>query len=814
MNRILPILVSAWLATTCVAIIPGTVPVTSTIAPTAPGSHFGVQTPVYGNGGFLTGASGLPQLQDLGWFPMGRRIGHAGMVGVTTNLEWYILGSDLTTWLPSAPLVNVFLASGFSTLDASKYPPNTILATLGNTTYTNGSGGYYQIVDAAGYPADGLGIVASANGSYNLMLVNNGNPWNVKQIGFPTDGNDILAKTQTALYNDRYDKLYFPTGIWPYSSQWAVTNGANGRTNGSITIIGDGSRLTIFRPTSAYSVNAPNATAPSDNSVAFDFKGFNMIHLKGFSKQYPSAPTWGTYTNWYQTTFVARAYGIRIRNSTNVTVEDVALYNNIHIGIGITDCYNVLLSHLWVTNTIKDGIVFDATQSGGDGAGLVRIDNCTVNAFGDTGIGVIESGFVTNVPPREFYIGPANVVSGPKDFSGRYVFPICSPQALTIIGVSDVTVFANTFNGGIGNTVVQARAGTNFGYNPGTNLMFFNNKVTGGVTNDYYFTVDGYENAQISHNIFQNNQGTLSLQSGKNVGFTDNHIIGNILWRPPLNGVTTNLFYIVYSPGGAGSVTYNSVTYTNRQTFAGAYGVTNYTVGGDGQLTPRLQGAIRVAGQQQNTTIRGNFFGPLEGPVFNQTISPDHTFFEDNNIPSSWGNGYDPFYGLLQLDVGGDGFILGSRNYFGGSTNFVHGPVVINGPNENRIQVTDYGTDLLSHSTILGTTNLLLTLPDIGVTDFKIYAIQTSPGQNTNFIGHFAWVQMVGATFDTSHWTQVTNGESANRRLLRNNDVLSSLTGVDIASWTATTNLQGRYLLRLNFPNKNNIFYQVNGQDH
>jgi len=50
-------------------------------------------------GGLLTGASSLAQLQDTNWFPIARRFGHVGMMGIVTNTgAQYILGGDLVSW--------------------------------------------------------------------------------------------------------------------------------------------------------------------------------------------------------------------------------------------------------------------------------------------------------------------------------------------------------------------------------------------------------------------------------------------------------------------------------------------------------------------------------------------------------------------------------------------------------------------------------------------------------------------------------------------------------------------------------------------
>jgi len=99
MKHVFFIFASAWLALSGLAAIPGTVQVSAPVAPSATNSPYGAQVPRYGYGGFLTGASSLSQLQDTNWFPIARRTGHAGMIGVVTNTgAQYILGDDLVSW--------------------------------------------------------------------------------------------------------------------------------------------------------------------------------------------------------------------------------------------------------------------------------------------------------------------------------------------------------------------------------------------------------------------------------------------------------------------------------------------------------------------------------------------------------------------------------------------------------------------------------------------------------------------------------------------------------------------------------------------
>lgn len=755
----------------------------------------------YNKGSVMTWMTNVSQLTTL--FANQREPGMSSVI----NGDTYILAPDLTTWTLSNPLVSVGLASGFSTLNPLAYSLNTILSTLGNTSYTNGSGGYYTIASSTEFPADSLGILSTANTNFNVVLVNNGQPWKIRQLGVIANGvTDDLAKMQGILTRDRYDAIELPPGARvAFSTQIAVTNGVTGRTNGNLTIIGDGSHSSIFVPTSAYTTTPPNSTPPSDNSVAMDFNGFRSLNFKGWSKQYASAPTWAVYTNWFSTTFVARAYGIRIRNCDNVTLDDIGLLNSIHIGLGVADYKQVTIRNCWVTNSIKDGIILDSNT---EDNGRALIQGCYVYAFGDTGIGVLSSTFL-NRPPHDIQFKD-NFVVFPKDFSGRYANPRNTSQALTIVSASDVIATGNTFDGGIGVPAVTFISGINtLAYS--TNFTFANNIVRNGLTNDFFFAVNGVRNVNINNNIFQNCQGTLTLQNNTNCILSYNQFDNCIQWRPYTNNVTTNLNYYAYSPGGSGTVTYNSVTYTNRQTFSGVVGITNYTFAGDGQMIPRYQGLIRVAGAQINTVLKGNIVSSIEGPFLYQTANPLVTFVDDNIVPRSWSLGYDPFYGTVLLDAGGTGFSIGDRNYFGDSTNYVTGPVVINAPSNNRLSIKDRATDLISDSTILATTNLTLTLPDIGVSHFWVHAIGTSPGQNTNSVIRYAFGQMVGQAYSANHWEQLTNGPtSGNRRLLREKNYWLSNGGPE-SGYNIITNLQGNFQVLINYAIPVSIRYRVEG---
>lgn len=788
------------------------------IQPTSTNATYPVTLSRYMKGARMTWATDFSQLTStvasVG-IPVARR--EAGMEATVLGLATYRLSPDLVTWMPFDPLVNVSLASSFSTLNPVGYTMNTIVATGGNTTVTNGSGGYYQIVSSTNYTADGLGIIATANANYNMMLINNNNPWNAKQIGFLADGStDQLPKFITAGYNDRYCRMYFPEGTYNYSSQIGFTNGANGRTNGVIYWVGDGSSRTVFRPTSAYSSTPPNSTPPSDNSIAIYFNLFTNVYIKGISKRYGTVPTWNVYTNWFQTANVARAYGLRIRKCQNVYVEDFLLENSIHIGIGFADSTNVYAKNLHVQTSIKDAIAFDTDVPG---VGKWTIEDSYINGFGDSALAIIESFPVTDaIAPAKVFVKNVRTENAIA-FSERDVFPKNSGQGLTVNGIKDLTIIGCNFGGAVELAVASIRSGPVLNADYGANIVFNSNIVRDGGTNDFGFLVEGYTGGVVNGNIFDSLFGCLGFQTLTNVNISGNVSINQKAYRPFDHAVNTNYQYIVSSASGTGTVTYNGNVLTNLQTIAagtidgGGNAVTNYTTTGDGEMIARNVGMVRFAGFSDFVTFENNQFGPVEALAVSITSSPNRLFFNNNRFMDTWTIGQDPFYGAINLDAAQNtNLIIGSHNnYFGGSKRYVGPPVTVNAADGQRIHIPDIDTDIVSEGSFLGTTNLTITLPTVAMVEFDVY---TTGNILTNSIAHYAVVELYGTVYSTTFWEQMTNSPlSGNYRLLRRKDSLLSEGGPE-TGYNIRTNTASQYEVSIGYGTRVSGSYKVFGKNY
>lgn len=173
MKNLILVLASAWLALSAFAAIPGVVQVSGTIGPAATNSPYGTQTPRYGIGGLLTGASSLTTLQDLNWYPPARR--QAGQVARLTTGAEYILGSNLTSWYNSGSVSNMAQlrtiepGDGGTVVVDSYYGTNAL------------GGGSYTITNSISGTNSYGGMVLALGGT-NSWILSDPNP-NVLQFG-------------------------------------------------------------------------------------------------------------------------------------------------------------------------------------------------------------------------------------------------------------------------------------------------------------------------------------------------------------------------------------------------------------------------------------------------------------------------------------------------------------------------------------------------------------------------------------------------------------------------------------------------------
>lgn len=228
---------AVWLTLGLQAQIPGTVELTATIAPAATNSPFGVQTPRYGIGGLLTGASSLSQLQDLNWYPLARR--HPFMIATVTNTgAQYINDLTLTNWYNTGSVSNM--------AQLRLIEPATVggVVTVGNYGNSDDCGGgtYTLVSTITGTNALG-GKILALGGTMSWQVEPVNGAINVRQFGAVGDGvtNDRDPINAAALYATSVTPLlitFVPAG------NYGVSNSINLPSNSYLK--GAGPDLSIF----------------------------------------------------------------------------------------------------------------------------------------------------------------------------------------------------------------------------------------------------------------------------------------------------------------------------------------------------------------------------------------------------------------------------------------------------------------------------------------------------------------------------------------------------------------------------------------
>lgn len=287
-----------WLTLGLQAQIPGTVELTATIAPAATNSPFGVQTPRYGNGGLLTGASSLAQLQDLNWYPLARR--HAFMIATVTNTgAQYINDLTLTNWYNTGSVSNMAQlrliepgVGGTVSVDGYYLPGDQggFFSTLTNSTIgTNEFGGRVLALGGAK--------------SWDAVFVDS--VVNAKAFGAKGDNvTDDTSALQAAWTYRNNRPVYVPPGYYRINGTLNITN-ANA-SDRSMIFQGAG------RADNYSTVFIQDAT----NSPVILVNG-NDTKVGGFLIRFANRPP-STNSN---------AIGIRIQNSWNGRFENIGVYN-------------------------------------------------------------------------------------------------------------------------------------------------------------------------------------------------------------------------------------------------------------------------------------------------------------------------------------------------------------------------------------------------------------------------------------------------------------------------------------------------------
>lgn len=269
---------AVWLTLGLQAQIPGTVELTATIAPAATNSPFGVQTPVYGTGGLLTGASSLSQLQDLNWYPLARR--HPFMIGIATNTgAQYVNDLTLTNWYNTGSVSNM--------AHLRLIEPGAGGAVTVDSYYGDGQGGggiYFLTNTVTGTNAYG-GRVLALGGAKSWELTHEGQ-LSVLQFGAKNDNTgDQSAAIQAAIDFSKSTPLILPIGTYRVGSTLNWKQGSDGVTGR--TLRGQGQMGTASLTPTTFQRSALMAT---HTNAIIDITGVGS-QLSGISFIFANEPT-------------------------------------------------------------------------------------------------------------------------------------------------------------------------------------------------------------------------------------------------------------------------------------------------------------------------------------------------------------------------------------------------------------------------------------------------------------------------------------------------------------------------------------------
>lgn len=263
MSRLISVILSAFIAASVYGAqgIPGTTVFGNTIAPSATNSNYAVVTPRYSYGGFLTGASGLDQLQDLNWYPAGRM--HVGMEGAATNGNHYRLTPDIT-WTPSDPVITYANAVDLIAGRHYAFPTNTVFRTAGRWTPGDGGSAYYYY-SAGSALATNYGTIFDVSGGQVVWI--GGDKVDVRMFGVKADfdrstqsGTDnykyltniigALTYTNVALYGNQ-PSIFLPKGFYLMNGEWRTYTpdhlGSGGDyVRGTMNIVGENQNSTVL----------------------------------------------------------------------------------------------------------------------------------------------------------------------------------------------------------------------------------------------------------------------------------------------------------------------------------------------------------------------------------------------------------------------------------------------------------------------------------------------------------------------------------------------------------------------------------------
>jgi len=325
--------------------------------------------------------------------------------------------------------------------------PNGVVVTVGGYwSNGDGGGGLFRALSSAS-----SGLIVTNAGGQKFQAVFEGVTLPLKRWGLKGDGStDDTAKwdvlnTYLNTTAGAGSVVVAPPGIFTISHACAFSN--------SVSIIGAGSSNTFFRMTAVHGATAPATgfdTSGGTNSVNWYFVGSKGVNLRGFTKQNATYPSWSNYTNYYQATFSARAYGFRFRLCDDVYMKDVRLENSYHVGVKFEGVYNATAEDCAVSVSLKDAFLTDVSSTGTlKESRNIRYVRCLVSGGGDVGFGLnSEPGAgVTNCPQVHDIVVDSCRVTGSIDWSGTGYAVTNSTPGFNVTGPRDVKVVNSYFSG-------------------------------------------------------------------------------------------------------------------------------------------------------------------------------------------------------------------------------------------------------------------------------------------------------------------------------------------------------------------------------